>query len=668
MAEKLGDAVLELRTDDASFTRGIKRAESQTRRLGRAFDDIGRKAMRIGKQLSLFVTLPILAIGVASVKTASDIQEMQNLFDVTFESASKDVEEWAARIAKAMQRSRFDVQRTAADFAAFLKPLGVAPDQIVPMSKALTALTIDIASFRNQADKEVFIRLFSGLAGETEAVRRLGIDIGVASVKQELLNLGFEGGIVAATQGQKVLARFSLIVRQTSDAQGDAVRTAANFENQTKGLGATITDLRVEIGQKLLPVATRMVQKARALGEEFLSLSDEVKSGTIAVALFVAIVGPAILALGLLTRAVGFAITGLAFMGPVLRGLVVVVRAAFIGMQVAVISFLALFSTIPGIIITSIAAVLGGLFIFKDTIVGFFKGLVLAIADAFVGGFNNLVVIPFQEAVNALSDVLLTSPLTAAAGVKLRIGVNDIIDPTFADDMKTVMAEAAENGKREMESFKAFAIKAVDVVKTKFGEIGGAISDFLPDLELADFSLENIGSQFDSLLARFAALNAAQSGVADAAGSAASEASDAWKQFAEDMGATIEDNLTRALTNFRQFGDAALAILNEVLAALVRIAVVRPILAALGLPGFAHGGRHPNAPFIAGERGPEIVVPDRAGTVIPNNEIGAFGGIKQEFNFPLVFPTQLEAFVRNVAGPAGRDAAVQVLRARQGRF
>ena len=133
MAEELGDAVLDLRTDDASFTRGIKRAEQQTRRLGRAFDDVGRKAMRIGKQLSLFVTLPILAIGVASVKTASDIQEMQNLFDVTFESASKDVEKWAARVAKAMQRSRFDVQRTAADFAAFLKPLGVAPDQIVTM-------------------------------------------------------------------------------------------------------------------------------------------------------------------------------------------------------------------------------------------------------------------------------------------------------------------------------------------------------------------------------------------------------------------------------------------------------------------------------------------------------------------------------------------------------
>lgn len=668
MAESLGRAVLDLVTDDTRFTKGIKKAEAQARRLGRAFDDIGRKAQRIGAQLATFVTLPILAIGVASVKTASDIQEMQNLFAVTFGSAADDVEEWAKRTAKATNRSRFDLQRTAADFAAFLKPLGVAPDAIVPMSTALTQLTTDIASFRNQTDEEVFTRLFSGLAGETEAVRRLGIDIGEAAIKAELLAQGFKGTAAEASQGEKAMARFALIMRQTSDAQGDAARTAGSFENQTKALGATVTDLRVEIGQKLLPVATRMVQKTIGLGKAFLALSDNVKSGTIAVVAFVAIVGPAILALGLLTRAVGFAIAGLAFLGLVLRGIVVAARFVLIAIQVIPIALLGLVTTIPGLIITSLAGIIGSLFSFKGTIIGFFTGLVLAIKAAFVGGFNNLVVIPFQEAVNALGDLLLKSPLTAAAGAKLRIGVNDFIKPTFADDMKKVMAEAAENGKREMEDFKAFAVKAAGVVKAKFGEIGGAIADFLPDLELADFSLENIGSQFDALLARFAALNAAQGGVADTASDAASSAADAWKEFGELIGNTIEDNLTRALTNFREFGNAALAILNEVLAAIIRIAVVRPILSAIGIPTLAHGGRHPNAPFIAGERGPELVIPDRAGTVIPNKDIAGLGGFRQEFNFPLVFPTQLEAFIRNTAGPAGRDAAIAVMRAERGKF
>lgn len=667
MAERLGDAVLDLRTDDAAFTRGIRKAEAQTKRLGRVFDDVGRKAQRIGRQLATFVTLPIIAIGVASVKTASDIQEMQNLFAVTFGSAADDVEEWAKRTAKATNRSRFELQRTAADFAAFLKPLGVAPDAIEPMSTALTQLVTDIASFRNQTDQEVFTRLFSGLAGETEAVRRLGIDIGEAAIKQELLNQGFKGTAAEATQGQKAMARFALIMRQTTDAQGDAVRTSASFENQTKALGATITDVRVEIGQRLLPVATRLVRRIRELGVRFLALSGNVKSGTVAVALFVATVGPAIFALGLLSRAIGFAVGGLAFFAVGLRKLAVIVRNVLLGIQISVALFLGFFSTIPGIIIISLAAIVGGLFIFKGTIIGFFKGLVLAIRDAFIAGFNNKVVVPFQEAINKLVAFLPDSVIETL-GLKA-LEINDVIENSFADDMKAVIAEAAENGKRELESFKETAITVVGVVKTKFGEMGDAIIDFLPDLGLADFSLENIGSQFDELMARFATLNTAQGGVAGAADDAAEDAANSWEDFGKTIRDTVEDNMTRAITNFREFGDAARSILNAVFEQLVRLAIVKPFLAFLGVPSFVHGGRPPlNRPSIVGERGPELFVPDRAGTVIPNNELGGMGGINQEFNFPITFPTQLEAFVRNVAGPAGRDAAVQIFRARQGRF
>ena len=667
MAERLGDAVLELRTDDAAFTRGIRKAEAQVKRLGRAFDDVGRKAQRIGRQLATFVTLPIIAIGVASVKTASDIQEMQNLFAVTFGSAADDVEEWAKRTAKATNRSRFELQRTAADFAAFLKPLGVAPDAIEPMSTALTQLVTDIASFRNQTDQEVFTRLFSGLAGETEAVRRLGIDIGEAAIKQELLNQGFKGTAAEATQGVKAMARFALIMRQTTDAQGDAARTSESFENQTKALGATITDVRVEIGQRLLPVATRLVQRIRELGVRFLALSGNVKSGTVAVVGLIAVVGPLIFALGLVTRAIGFAIGGLAFLGPAIRGTFLIIRTSIFAVQLAVVGFLAFFSTVPGIIIISLAALVGGFFIFRDTIVGFFKGLVLAIKDAFIDGFNNKVVIPFQEAINKLVSFLPDSVIETL-GLKA-LEINDVIESSFADDMKQVIAEAAENGKRELESFKATAIAAVGIVKTKFGEMGDAISDFLPDLDLADFSLENIGSQFDELMARFATLNTAQGGVAGAAADAADDAANSWEDFGKTIRDTVEDNMTRAITNFREFGDAARSILNAVFEGLVRLAIVKPFLAFLGVPSFVHGGRPPlNRPSIVGERGPELFIPDRAGTVIPNNQLGDMGGISQEFNFPLAFPTQLEAFVRNVAGPAGRDAAVQVLRARQGRF
>lgn len=46
-----------------------------------------------------------------------------------------------------------------------------------------------------------------------------------------------------------------------------------------------------------------------------------------------------------------------------------------------------------------------------------------------------------------------------------------------------------------------------------------------------------------------------------------------------------------------------------------------------GIPFFANGGRTPaNQPIIVGERGPELFVPNTAGEVIPNNELGVGTG------------------------------------------
>ncbi|MCH9693833.1 MAG: hypothetical protein K0U72_04930 [Gammaproteobacteria bacterium] len=669
MTERLGNAVLELRTDDDAFERGIDRAKRKALDLAKTFDKVGKAARRIGTQLTAAISVPLTAIGVLAVKTASDVQEMRNLFKETFGEAAEDVEQWAERTAIATNRSRFDLMKTAAEFAAFLKPLGVAPAAVAPMSKALTQLTTDISSFRDQTEEEVFTRLFSGLAGETEAVRRLGIDIGEAAVQQELLNKGFRGSVGDATQSQKVMARFSLIMRQTTDAQGDAARTAESFQNQSRGLAAAIKNIRVEIGNRLLPIATSLASKITELGKEFLGLSENVKSGILVVAAFVAAIGPAIFAIGLLVQAIAFAIGGFVLLVPVLTFAGKAIKAVLIAVQVVVVGFLGFFSTVPGIIITSLAAIVGGFFVFKDTVVGFFKGLVLAIRDAFVVGFNNLVVIPFQKSVNKLSEFLLESPLTAGAGLKLRIGVNDILENTFSDDMKSVISEATTTGKREFEEFKVSASNAIDFVKTKFNDLAGAAAGVIPEFDAAGFSLENMGLKFQKLLSQLPTVKGSIGEVGDAAVTAGENATSAWEQFGFAIHSTVEDNLTNALTGVRRFADATKAILNEVISSIIRVGVVRPILSFFGIKGFADGGRPPvGRPSVVGERGPELFVPDSAGTIIPNHALGGGGGINQEFNFPIAFPTQLQAFIQNTAGPAGRDAAIQLLNAQRGRF
>jgi hypothetical protein len=95
----------------------------------------------------------------------------------------------------------------------------------------------------------------------------------------------------------------------------------------------------------------------------------------------------------------------------------------------------------------------------------------------------------------------------------------------------------------------------------------------------------------------------------------------------------------------RSFGDMAMGVLRAVATEMVRMNIARPIASGLStfigsldfgsMFGFANGGRPPlNRPSIVGERGPELFVPDRPGTIVPNGEAG--GAITVNFNLTAV--------------------------------
>jgi len=73
---------------------------------------------------------------------------------------------------------------------------------------------------------------------------------------------------------------------------------------------------------------------------------------------------------------------------------------------------------------------------------------------------------------------------------------------------------------------------------------------------------------------------------------------------------------------------------RAIMADIVRIYVRKALVAAIGMMGFAGGGRPPvGRPSIVGERGAEVFVPDSAGTIIPNDQLGGTNNTKAEINF-----------------------------------
>ena len=95
-----------------------------------------------------------------------------------------------------------------------------------------------------------------------------------------------------------------------------------------------------------------------------------------------------------------------------------------------------------------------------------------------------------------------------------------------------------------------------------------------------------------------------------------------YDSIASSIETGIVDALEGAINGTKTLGDVASSVFAQIQRSLLQFGV-NSFLGAIGIPGFANGGRPPvGRASIVGEKGPELFVPDRAGTIIPNNELG----------------------------------------------
>lgn len=209
----------------------------------------------------------MLGFAKASIDAASALEEAENKASVVFGSSFPKVSEFARETADAFNLS----ERAALDFAGAFAPVfknaGFGADAVADLSTALTAFTADFASFNNLSIDEAFQKIQSGLAGETEAVRRYGIDVSAAAVQTEAYAMGIAEVGDKLTEAQKIQARTSLILKDGADAMGDSARTADSYANVQKDLAENVEDLSASIGQFLTPAVSESVDTLSTLVE-----------------------------------------------------------------------------------------------------------------------------------------------------------------------------------------------------------------------------------------------------------------------------------------------------------------------------------------------------------------------------------------------------------------
>ena len=264
--------------------------------LGDKLGDIGSSMQGVGTKLTAGVTLPILGIGGASLKSASQAEEAESRFQNVFENTSDRVSDFAENFADEIGRSSRTIKDQAADFGSLLAPMVEDEEKAAALSEQFTTLTQDIASFEDMDPQRVQEALMSGLSGQSRAVRQFGVDLSVEAVDAELENMGIDPE--EATRGQEAQARLNRIMEDTQSAQGNAAATADSFKNQSRDLRASIKDLRIEIGEQLLPVARDIVNAVMPAVDAFTNLSDRQQTLIVTVGGLAAALGPLLLVFG----------------------------------------------------------------------------------------------------------------------------------------------------------------------------------------------------------------------------------------------------------------------------------------------------------------------------------------------------------------------------------
>jgi hypothetical protein len=311
-AEK--DAIIaseELRLEQEKLAKELANTESITKRYDEAMKNAANTmtgkfaagAISVGKNLTVGVTMPLVAAGAAGVKAFSDLEESINAANVTFGSSSKILMDYAKTAAESAGLSQRAFLQASVPIGASLQNVGMEASTAADWTVNLTARAADMASVFNTDVNDALDAIQSGLRGQSEPLLRYGVGLGDAAIKSYALASGIIKTEREMTNQEKTLARLGLLMEQTARVQGDFVNTSDGLANSTRIAKAQLENAAATLGEKLIPIATKAVGVGSGLVDMFNDLTPAGQDAAITIAAVAAGIGPALIGIGNLVKA-----------------------------------------------------------------------------------------------------------------------------------------------------------------------------------------------------------------------------------------------------------------------------------------------------------------------------------------------------------------------------
>lgn len=212
------------------------------------------------------------------VKTATEYEEAMNLFVVSMGEKAEEATAWIERFSTALYLDPSNVMQYMGSLNSLISGLGVGADKSYLMSKNLTQLAYDLASFKNMKFEEAFTKLQSGISGEIEPLRNVGVALSQATLQELANSLGIKERVAEMSEAEKAQLRYIQIIKSTSQWQGDMGRTLISPANAVRVLKEQFTLLGRAVGRIFIPIIMKAIPYVMALTQILTDLANRIAS------------------------------------------------------------------------------------------------------------------------------------------------------------------------------------------------------------------------------------------------------------------------------------------------------------------------------------------------------------------------------------------------------
>jgi hypothetical protein len=240
-------------------TNNTKQFQRQLKHVSNSVKDMQRAVM--GSFGAIAGGIGLLEVGKQSLMLASDLEEVKNVIDTTFEGSASTINDWSQTALKSFGLSELTAKQFNGTLGAMLRTSGFTGDQLSSMTTNLSGLAGDVASFRNLKPEEAFEKLRSVVTGSSEPVEELGLDFRVASLEAYALSKGITKQWKDMSNAEQIQIRYNYTLEKLNYLQGDFARTGKGFAGSLKTAKESLKQLGGQIGSKALPLATLLLNK-----------------------------------------------------------------------------------------------------------------------------------------------------------------------------------------------------------------------------------------------------------------------------------------------------------------------------------------------------------------------------------------------------------------------